>query len=65
MDPFRALVVQNFEGVAVEDGDDGTGEFSERGIGERRRRKHVSSTCVTMPAWEDEETGRFYACRSA
>ena len=26
-DTFRALVVQDFEGVAVEDGDDGAGEF--------------------------------------
>ena len=25
-DAFRALVVQDFEGVAVEDGDDGAGE---------------------------------------
>jgi hypothetical protein len=25
--------VQDFEGVAVEDGDDGAGEVSERGIG--------------------------------
>ena len=32
-DAFRALVVQDFEGVAVEDGDDGAGEVSERGIG--------------------------------
>ena len=28
-DAFRVLVVQNFEGVAVEDGDDGSGKVSE------------------------------------
>jgi hypothetical protein len=27
------LVVKNYDGVAVEDGDDGTGEIGERGIG--------------------------------
>ena len=32
-DAFRALGVEDFEGVAVEDGDDGAGEVSERGIG--------------------------------
>ena len=32
-DPFGVLVVQNFEGVAVEDGDDGAGEVGKRGIG--------------------------------
>jgi hypothetical protein len=32
-DTVRVLVVQHFEGVAVEDGDDGTGEVDERGIG--------------------------------
>jgi hypothetical protein len=32
-DPFGVLVVQNFEGIAVEDGDDGAGEVGKRGIG--------------------------------
>jgi len=36
-DTFRAVIVQDFEGVAVEDGDDGTGEirrkYGARGIG--------------------------------
>ena len=32
-DTFRVLVVQDFEGVAVEDGDDGAGEVGKRGIG--------------------------------
>ena len=27
-DTFRTLVVQNFDGVAIEDGDDGAGEVS-------------------------------------
>jgi hypothetical protein len=35
-DTFRVVVVQNFDGVAVEDGDDGPGEvFCERGMGEK------------------------------
>jgi len=33
---FGVVVVQNFEGVAVEDGDDGTGEVGERGIGKKK-----------------------------
>jgi hypothetical protein len=33
---FNASVVQDFEGVAVEDGDDEAGKFSERGIGEKK-----------------------------
>ena len=32
-DTFRVLVVQDLDGVAVEDRDDGTGEVGERGIG--------------------------------
>jgi hypothetical protein len=35
-DTVRALIVQDFERVAVENGDDGAGEFSERGIGEKK-----------------------------
>lgn len=30
-DAFRALIVQHFEGVAVEDGDDGAGEVGSYG----------------------------------
>ena len=33
-DTFRAGVVQDFDGVAVEDGDNGAGEVSETEIGE-------------------------------
>jgi hypothetical protein len=33
---FSASVEQDFEGVAVEDGDDEAGKFSERGIGEKK-----------------------------
>jgi hypothetical protein len=32
----RVLVVRDFDGVAVEDGDDGAGEVGERGIGEKK-----------------------------
>lgn len=32
-DMFRVLVVQDFDGIAVKDGDDGDAEISERGIG--------------------------------
>jgi hypothetical protein len=32
-DTFSVVVVQHFDGVAVEDGDDGAGEVGERGIG--------------------------------
>jgi hypothetical protein len=35
-DTLRAGVVQNFDGVAVEDGDDEAGEVGERGIGEKK-----------------------------
>jgi len=35
-DTFRALVVENFNGVAVQNGDDGTGEVGERGIGKQK-----------------------------
>jgi hypothetical protein len=35
-DAFRVLVVQDFEDVAVEDGDDEAGKFCERGIGEKK-----------------------------
>jgi hypothetical protein len=31
------VVVQDFDGVAVEDGDDGAGEVSARGIGEKMK----------------------------
>lgn len=34
-DAFRVLVVQDFEGVAVEDGDDGAGEVGGIGLGSR------------------------------
>ena len=35
-DTLRLVVVQNFDGSAVEDGDNGVGEGSERGIGEKK-----------------------------
>jgi hypothetical protein len=35
-DTFRVSVVEDFEGIAVEDGDDGVGEFSERILGEKK-----------------------------
>ena len=35
-DPFSMVTVQNFEGVAVEDGDDGACEVGERGIGKQK-----------------------------
>ena len=34
-DAFRVVVVQDFDGVAVEDGDDGAGEVGESGIREK------------------------------
>ena len=33
-DAFSMAIVQNFDGVAVEDGDNGAGEVSEKEIGE-------------------------------
>ena len=35
-DTFSAVVVQPFEGVVVEDGDDGACEVGERGIGKQK-----------------------------
>jgi len=33
---FSMLVVRDFDGVAVEDGDDGAGEVSEGGVGGKK-----------------------------
>ena len=38
-DTFSAVIVQNFDGVAVEDGNDGAGEVGGRGIGEKKEDK--------------------------
>ncbi len=47
-DAFRLTIVQDLDGVAVEDGNDGPGEVSERAEAKRRRAKPVSSTRVSM-----------------
>jgi hypothetical protein len=34
-DAFRVVIVKDFDGFAVEDGDDGVGEIGERGVREK------------------------------
>jgi hypothetical protein len=56
--------VQDFEGVAVEDGDDEAGKFCERGIRGKEGGRNMSGTVVlSCPAWKDEVTGIFYFFR--
>jgi hypothetical protein len=55
------VVVQHFEDVAVEDGNDLAGEVGEGGIGEKQEEKNMSAEVVSpCPAWEYEETGTLY-----
>jgi len=46
-DAFRVLVVQDFEGVAVEDGDDRAGEI--RGVSRYAQREHNNARTVDQP----------------
>jgi hypothetical protein len=50
-DTFRVLVVQDFEGVAVEDGDDLAGEIS-NGLGGAEQEQEIAETkeiCASPP----------------
>ena len=49
-DVLRLLVVQDFDGGVVKDGDDGVVKSTKEESGKRRRTKHVSSSRVTMPS---------------
>jgi hypothetical protein len=62
-DTFRVLVVQHFEGVVVEDGDDGAGEVSEREIGGKNEDKYVRSSRVTMLSLGFRETSTLSVAR--
>jgi hypothetical protein len=50
-DAFRVLVVQDFECVAVEDGDDEAGKFCERGIGKKIGEKKEDETCQEQSSY--------------
>jgi len=58
---FRLTIVQDVDGVAVDDGDDGAGEVSEGGRGKKKEgetcEQYARQACLS---WDDEATGRFY-----